>query len=299
MDQYESRVLNLKDKIIANFKALIACFLAICDPKKKEILHLFSEHEFLLNFSLRQSFLSEILKEYEKKILIIHLEKYFIRTKGFLTKGRERIQILTECLFRRKKDLTYMEIYLVVTNSAVYTIKIPQSSCYVCPKFSFCQETPVIMTQTSFENIQNIITLEGKQRILIETKDDLHSLQFFYLMEKKRIEKIFASKPNILFIKDNVYEEILATISISNKLLLWLFVGYQNSSKQIKKDSVTFERRLLLVTYTYEFYIIKENPQNFKLSSTKVIGHESSKKKISKKKTPEKLVGSRKEAVSE
>lgn len=42
-EQFDSRALTLKEKIITNFQSLIAWYLSICDDKKYDILYMFSE----------------------------------------------------------------------------------------------------------------------------------------------------------------------------------------------------------------------------------------------------------------
>lgn len=42
-EQFDSRALILKEKIITNFQSLIAWYLSICDDKKYDILYMFSE----------------------------------------------------------------------------------------------------------------------------------------------------------------------------------------------------------------------------------------------------------------
>lgn len=136
----------------------------------------------------------------------------------FLSKENEKIQILANCLFRKNKDINDQEVVLLITNKGFYALKLQAESCTICPKYTFCDDGPIILSKNYLDSITNFITLEGDQRFFLsiaeKNKEELFFFQFLQPDLKNDIEKLLRKKQNVLWLKDSVYEDTISSIVI-------------------------------------------------------------------------------------
>lgn len=136
----------------------------------------------------------------------------------FLGNQSEIIQILANCLYRKNKEINDQEIILLITNKGFYTLKLKPESCHICPKYTFCDDEPIILNKHPFDSITNFISLEGDQRFFLSTaekkKEELFFFQFLQPDLKNEVEKILRKKKNIIWLKDSIYDDTISSIVI-------------------------------------------------------------------------------------
>ena len=164
---------------------------------------------------MRQTFISEIVKENDRSLLSLGIERYIYREVLGFSKEKERILICFPCYFRKLKDLSDQEMLLVLTNRGLYVMKMQLSSCTVCPQYEFCTDGPVIIVKHPYQEIMNFMTLEGDQRFGLRVNRNSEEIIYFFQLQKpfwkKMVEAVLEKNLNIVWIKDTLYEDTIST----------------------------------------------------------------------------------------